>query len=120
MSSAVTHIGFADESHWNKGRFRSLGLVTLPLNCLEFVESEVRRLLSESQVSFAWMCSSGTSKTAGIRSRGGTTSQISGACTTTCFVTCSERVGRMMLSGGFAPTSTLRWIGKPCRTVSRM
>lgn len=55
MSGAVTHIGFADESHWNKGRFRSLGLVTLPLNCLEFVESEVRRLLSESQVrEFKW------------------------------------------------------------------
>ncbi len=55
MSSAVTHIGFADESHWNEGRFRSLGLVTLPLNCLKFMESEVRRLLEESQVGeFKW------------------------------------------------------------------
>ncbi|MGA4645385.1 DUF3800 domain-containing protein [Limisphaera sp. 4302-co] len=55
MSGVVTHIGFADESHWNKGRYRSLGLVTLPLNCLEFMESEVRRLLSESQVrEFKW------------------------------------------------------------------
>jgi len=55
MSSTVTHIGFADESHWNTGRFRSLGLVTLPLNCLEVAESEVRRLLDESQVrEFKW------------------------------------------------------------------
>lgn len=55
MSSTITHIGFADESYWNKGRFRSLGMVTLPLNCLEVMESEVRRLLSESQVGeFKW------------------------------------------------------------------
>ncbi|GIV89162.1 MAG: hypothetical protein KatS3mg055_1680 [Chloroflexus sp.] len=55
MSSTVTHIGFADESHWNTGRFRSLGLVTLPLNYLEVAESEVRRLLEESQVrEFKW------------------------------------------------------------------
>ncbi|BAY52770.1 hypothetical protein NIES2134_121500 [Thermostichus vulcanus NIES-2134] len=55
MSSTVTHIGFADESHWNTGRFRSLGLVTLPLNCLKVAESEVRRLLDESQVrEFKW------------------------------------------------------------------
>ncbi|BCX13325.1 MAG: hypothetical protein KatS3mg067_2263 [Thermosynechococcus sp.] len=55
MSSAVTHIGFADEAYWNTGRFRSLGMVTLPLNCVEVMESEVRRLLNESQVSeFKW------------------------------------------------------------------
>jgi len=55
MSSTITHIGFADESHWNTGRFRSLGMVTLPLNCLEIMESEVRWLLSKSQVrEFKW------------------------------------------------------------------
>lgn len=55
MSNAITHIGFADESHWNTGRFRSLGMVTLPLNCLEGRQSEVKRLLSESRVGeFKW------------------------------------------------------------------
>ncbi|WP_169239714.1 DUF3800 domain-containing protein [Candidatus Roseilinea sp. NK_OTU-006] len=55
MNSAVTHIGFADESHWNKGRFRSLGMVTLPLSCLEGMEGEVRQLLEQSQVrEFKW------------------------------------------------------------------
>ena len=30
MTATVTHVGFADESHWNTGRFRSLGLLTSP------------------------------------------------------------------------------------------
>lgn len=55
MSSTVTHIGFADESYWNTGRFRSLGLVTLPLDCLDGMESDLRALLDESQVrEFKW------------------------------------------------------------------
>lgn len=55
MSSTITHIGFADESHWNTGRFRSIGMVTLPLNCLEVMETQVKRLLEESQVrEFKW------------------------------------------------------------------
>jgi len=55
MSSTITHIGFADESHWNTGRFRSIGMVTLALNCLEVMERDVRRLLKESQVGeFKW------------------------------------------------------------------
>lgn len=55
MSSIVTHIGFADESNWNTGRFRSLGMVTLPMNFLEVMEREVRQLLRESQIrEFKW------------------------------------------------------------------
>jgi len=51
----ITHIGFADESHWNKGRFRSLGVVTLPLNTLDYVENEMKKLLNDSQVKeFKW------------------------------------------------------------------
>ncbi|ACL26145.1 DUF3800 domain-containing protein [Chloroflexus aggregans] len=55
MNSNITHVGFADESYWNTGRFRSLGMVTLPLDCLQAMESEVRQLLDESQVKeFKW------------------------------------------------------------------
>lgn len=55
MSSAITHVGFADESYWNRGRFRSLGMVTLSVDCLKTLEGEVRRLLGESNVSeFKW------------------------------------------------------------------
>jgi hypothetical protein len=55
MSSTVTHVGFADESNWNTGRFRSLGMVTLSLSHLESIEGEVRRLLNESGVQeFKW------------------------------------------------------------------
>ena len=55
MSATVTHIGLADESHWNTGRFRSLGLVTTSLNLHATLEDELLRLLEESGVSeFKW------------------------------------------------------------------
>jgi len=55
MSTAINHVGFADESHWNTGRFRSLGLATLPVDCLKILDGEVHRLLDESNVrEFKW------------------------------------------------------------------
>lgn len=51
----VTHVGFSDESNWNKGRFRSLGLVTCALSSLKDLEAELSALLRESNVSeFKW------------------------------------------------------------------
>lgn len=51
----VTHVGFSDESHWNHGRFRSLGLVTVPVEALASLEQELRKLLTDSEVSeFKW------------------------------------------------------------------
>lgn len=51
----VTHVGFSDESNWNKGRFRSIGLVTVPLDVLDQLERELQRLLEESNVrEFKW------------------------------------------------------------------
>lgn len=53
--SQITHAGFADESHWNDGRFRSLGLVTLSSDNLEKLSNVLSKLLSESNVSeFKW------------------------------------------------------------------
>lgn len=53
--SMVSHIGFSDESHWNEGRFRSISLVSLSLDQLENVNSGLRNLLVESNVSeFKW------------------------------------------------------------------
>ena len=55
MSSAITHVGFADESYWNTGRFRSLGLVTTSLRSLNVLDGELRSLLDESNVrEFKW------------------------------------------------------------------
>lgn len=55
MSPTNTHIGFADESHWNIGRFRSLGLVTLSAESLEMLDDELRGRLSTSNVrEFKW------------------------------------------------------------------
>lgn len=57
MTTALkaTHVGFSDESHWNVGRFRSLGLVTTSIGCLGAFEGELRRLLNESNVQeFSW------------------------------------------------------------------
>lgn len=55
MRDKVTHVGFSDESNWNKGRFRGLGLVTLPLILLSDLEDELRSLLRESRIAeFKW------------------------------------------------------------------
>lgn len=51
----ITHVGFADESNWNTGRFRSIGLVTLPLTNLLEMESRLREVFKESGISeFKW------------------------------------------------------------------
>ncbi|MCL6546932.1 MAG: DUF3800 domain-containing protein [Bryobacteraceae bacterium] len=55
MSAKITHVGFADESYWNKGRFRSLGLVTTPVCSLDLLNDELKSLLAESNVrEFKW------------------------------------------------------------------
>lgn len=64
MSNAITHVGFADESYWNRGRFRSLGLVTTSLSSLSTINNNIRTLLDESNISeFKWK------KLAGARER---------------------------------------------------
>lgn len=51
----ITHVGFSDESNWNRGRFRSLGLVTISLDFLEMLNGQLQQLLEESQVEeFKW------------------------------------------------------------------
>lgn len=60
MSMAFTHVGFADESYWNIGRLRSLGLVTLTEARRQGFDEEVRCLLNESNVKeFKWKRLSG-------------------------------------------------------------
>lgn len=55
MTYKITHIGFADESNWNIGRFRSLSLVTLPIEYLGGLEDELWALLKDSKVrEFKW------------------------------------------------------------------
>lgn len=51
----ITHIGFSDESNWNQGRFRSIGLVTTLVDKLTTLNDELKKLLEESQVTeFKW------------------------------------------------------------------
>ncbi|MGE5554274.1 MAG: DUF3800 domain-containing protein [Betaproteobacteria bacterium] len=51
----VTHVGFSDESNWNVGRFRSLGLVTAPVDFIDELEANLRSILQESGLSeFKW------------------------------------------------------------------
>jgi len=56
MSEAIiTHVGFSDESNWNQGRFRSLGLITTSVKALEKLDEETRILLHGSNVrEFKW------------------------------------------------------------------
>ncbi|MCJ7444845.1 MAG: hypothetical protein MUO26_10000 [Methanotrichaceae archaeon] len=51
----ITHIGFSDESNWNKGRFRSIGLATCHVDSHSPIEEELQGLLEESGISkFKW------------------------------------------------------------------
>ena len=60
----VTHIGFSDESNWNTGRFRSLGLVTMSKEHLGKLTQELKQLLADSGIKeFKW------SKLKGARER---------------------------------------------------
>lgn len=55
VSSAFTHVGFADESHWNERRFRSVSLVTLPVKYLQTFNDELQGLLKQSNIKeFKW------------------------------------------------------------------
>jgi len=55
MNDIVTHVGYSDESNWNKGRYRSLGLVTLPLEASQQTNEDLQTILSESGVTeFKW------------------------------------------------------------------
>jgi len=55
MISGATHVGFADESNWNTGRFRSLGLVTTKADCLPLLDQELVTILNASGVAeFKW------------------------------------------------------------------
>lgn len=53
------HIGYADESRWSGGRYRSIALITAERPTAERVSGEVARVLAESNLSgskpeFAW------------------------------------------------------------------
>ena len=51
----LTHVGFSDESHWRTGRFRSVSLVTLPLQEFDSITERLRIILDEFNVSeFKW------------------------------------------------------------------
>jgi hypothetical protein len=55
MSTKATHVGFADESNWNVGRYRSLGLVTTSVDLHASLENELLCLLKKSEVrEFKW------------------------------------------------------------------
>ena len=49
------HVCFSDESNWNVGRYRSLGMVSLRMDDLDFLESELASLLRNAGVNeFQW------------------------------------------------------------------
>ncbi len=47
----ITHLGFSDESNWNKGSFGSIGLVTCRYSDLIAFENEFQLLLQDTSIS---------------------------------------------------------------------
>ncbi|MDA8216789.1 MAG: hypothetical protein M0Z94_04145 [Dehalococcoidales bacterium] len=53
--AVTTHIAFADESHWNKGRYRSICTITLPIESFPYIEGEVRAIVEQMRSrEFKW------------------------------------------------------------------
>ena len=51
----VSHVCFSDESNWNVGQYRSIGMISLPIGSLEPLESELASLLRPAPFSeFKW------------------------------------------------------------------
>ena len=46
----ITHCGFSDESSWNKGRYRSISLVTGMVGALKAMENALDDVLNESNI----------------------------------------------------------------------
>jgi len=55
MNTKITHVGFADESHWNTGRYRGLSLVTMPVSQVDESKEKLTSLLNELEIKeFKW------------------------------------------------------------------
>ncbi|WP_448575724.1 hypothetical protein [Thermomicrobium sp.] len=46
----ITHLAFTDESHWNTGRYRAIGLVTLVAQWQADIERVIREILSDQGI----------------------------------------------------------------------
>jgi len=46
-AETITHVAFADESHWNRGRYHALALVTLPVQHLLDFNRKLNRIIEE-------------------------------------------------------------------------
>jgi len=56
----ISHVAFSDESHWNKGRYRSISLITMPYSFNVEYEQTVKKILNEIHISeFKWTNLSG-------------------------------------------------------------
>lgn len=55
MATDPTHVAFADESNYSKGRYRGLGVVSLEDKHLSMIRQELQKLLDESSIrEFKW------------------------------------------------------------------
>jgi len=55
IRTRITHVGFSDESNWNIGRFRSLGLVTCSVSRTNQFETHLRKVLDGLGITeFKW------------------------------------------------------------------
>lgn len=53
--SNITHVGYCDESHWNRGQYRTIGLITAETKTAADLETSVEQILScKGTKEFAW------------------------------------------------------------------
>ncbi|QIV77640.1 hypothetical protein [Fervidobacterium pennivorans] len=49
MDKEITHVAFADESNWNDGRFRSVAVLSSPIEKVKDVDNEIVTLLDNNK-----------------------------------------------------------------------
>jgi len=56
VPSKITHCAFSDESHWSKGQYRSICLITLPISNVEFLREKTQAILQCYKIrEFKWV-----------------------------------------------------------------
>lgn len=54
-TNLITHVAFADETHYNTGRYRAIAVISMPIEYLEASRAQLRSLLKESNIlEFKW------------------------------------------------------------------
>jgi len=55
QTNQISHCAFSDEASYNVGRFRAIGMISIPISSLDEMDKDVQRILKKSNINeFKW------------------------------------------------------------------